>query len=103
MPPTESTTEKQSFITGLSIADKKLETNPTTLNLALRDRYLANITELETNEQRSLAFAMCTVSAEWEPAFLRQASEFLISNRGTGSKPERLRSGSLQADLSLIV
>ena len=117
MPPTESTTEKQSFITGLSIADKKLETNPTTLNLALRDRYLANITELETNEQRSLAFAMCTVSAEWEPAFLRQAREFLffpllpreasksvpIFDRGTGSKPERLRSGFLQADLSLIV
>ena len=56
-------------------------------------------------------------SAEWEPAFLRQAREFLffpllpreaskrvpIFDRGTGSKPERLRSGSLQADLSLIV
>ena len=26
-----------------------------------------------------------------------------IFDRGTGSKPERLRSGSLQADLSLIV
>jgi len=26
-----------------------------------------------------------------------------IFGRGTGSKPERLRSGSLQADLSLIV
>ena len=57
------------------------------------------------------------VTAEWEPAFLRQAREFLffpllpreaskrvpIFDRGTGSKPERLRSGSLQADLSLIV
>ena len=56
-------------------------------------------------------------SAEWEPAFLRQAREFLffpllpreasksvpIFDRGTGSKPERLRSGFLQADLSLIV
>ena len=56
-------------------------------------------------------------SAEWKLAFLRQAREFLIfpllpreaSKRvsifenGTGSKPERLRSGSLQADLSLIV
>ena len=56
------------------------------------------------------------VTAEWEPAFLRQAREFLyfpllpreaskrvpIFDRGTGSKPERLRSGSLQADLSLI-
>ena len=54
---------------------------------------------------------------EWEPAFLRQAREFLffpllpreasksvpIFDRGTGSKPERLRSGFLQADLSLIV
>ena len=52
-----------------------------------------------------------------EPAFLRQAREFLffpllpreasksvpIFDRGTGSKPERLRSGFLQADLSLIV
>jgi len=57
------------------------------------------------------------VTAEWEPAFLRQAREFLffpllpreasksvpIFDRGTGSKPERLRSGFLQADLSLIV
>ena len=57
------------------------------------------------------------VSAEWEPAFLRQAREFPffpllpreasksvpIFDRGTGSKPERLRSGFLQADLSLIV
>ena len=59
------------------------------------------------------------VTAEWEPAFLRQAREFLffpllprevskrvpIFDRGTGSKPERLRSSSLQADsgLSLIV
>ena len=56
-------------------------------------------------------------SAEWEPAFLRQAREFLffpllpreaskrvpIFDRGTGSKPKRLRSGSLQADLNLIV
>ena len=57
-------------------------------------------------------------SAEWEPAlFLRQAREFLffpllpreaskrvpIFDRRTGSKAERLRSGSLQADLSLIV
>ena len=56
-------------------------------------------------------------SAEWEPAFLRQAREFLffpllpreaskrvpIFDRGTGSKPERLRSSSLQADLRLIV
>jgi hypothetical protein len=56
-------------------------------------------------------------SVEWEPAFLRQAREFLffpllpreaskrvpIFDRGTGSKPERLRSGSQQADLSLIV
>ena len=55
-------------------------------------------------------------SAEWEPAFLRQAREFLffpllpmkaskrvpIFDRGTGSKPEGLRSGFLQADLSLI-
>jgi hypothetical protein len=29
--------------------------------------------------------------------------EIQIFDRGTGSKPERLRSGSLQADLSLIV
>ena len=50
-------------------------------------------------------------------AFLSQAREFLffpwlpteaskrapIFDRGTGSKPSRLRSGSLQADLSLIV
>jgi hypothetical protein len=57
------------------------------------------------------------VTAEWELAFLRQAREFLffpllpreaskwvpIFDRGTGSKSERLRSGSLQADLSLIV
>ena len=57
------------------------------------------------------------VTAEWKPAFLRQAREFLffpllpreaskrfsIFDRGTGSKPERLRSGFLQADLSLIV
>ena len=56
-------------------------------------------------------------TAEWEPAFLRQAREFPffpllpreasksvpIFDRGTGSKPERLRSGFLQADLSLIV
>ena len=56
-------------------------------------------------------------SAEWEPAFVRQAREFLffpllpreaskqvpVFDRETGSKPERLRSGSLQADLSLIV
>jgi hypothetical protein len=55
--------------------------------------------------------------AEWEPAFLRQATEFLffpllpreaskqvpIFDRGTGSKPEMLRSGSLPADLNLIV
>ena len=55
-------------------------------------------------------------SAEWEPAFLRQARDFLffpllpreaskrvpIFDRGTGSKVERLRSGSLQADLSLM-
>ena len=47
------------------------------------------------------------VTAEWEPVFLRQAREFLffpfipreaskrvpIFDRGTGSKPERLRSG----------
>ena len=53
-------------------------------------------------------------SAEWKPAFLRQAREFLFFpllpreaskgvpnfDRGTGSKPERLRPGSLQADLS---
>ena len=62
----------------------------------------------------------CTVqyvTAKWEPAFLRQAREFPffpllpreasksvpIFDRGTGSKPERLRSGFLQADLSLIV
>ena len=52
-----------------------------------------------------------------EPAFLRQARGFLfcpllprepskrdlVLDRVTGSKPERLRSGSLQADLSLIV
>jgi hypothetical protein len=52
-----------------------------------------------------------------EPAFLRQAREFLffpllpreaskrvpIFDSGTGSKPARLRSGSLRADLSLIV
>ena len=57
------------------------------------------------------------VTAEWKPAFLRQAREFLffpllpreasksvsIFDRETGSKPERLRSGFLQADLSLIV
>jgi hypothetical protein len=64
------------------------------------------------------------VTAEWEPAFLRQARdvftflrEFLfflllpweaskrapIFDTGTGSTPERLRSGSLQADLSLII
>ena len=57
------------------------------------------------------------VTAEWEPAFLRQAREFPffplkpreasksipIFDRGTESKPERLRSGFLQADLSLIV
>ena len=57
------------------------------------------------------------VTAEWKPAFLSQAREFLffplppreaskrvpIFDRGTGSKPERLRSCSLQADLSLIV
>ena len=56
-------------------------------------------------------------SAEWKPAFLRQAREFLffpllpreasksvsIFDRETGSEPERLRSGFLQADLSLIV
>ena len=56
-------------------------------------------------------------TAEWKSAFLRQAREFLffpllpreanksvpIFDRGTGSKPERLRSGFLQADLSLIV
>ena len=56
-------------------------------------------------------------SAEWESAFLRQAREFLffpllpreaskrvpVFDRGTGSKPERLRSGFLQGDLSLIV
>ncbi len=56
-------------------------------------------------------------SAEWKLAFLRQAREFLffpllpweaskrvsIFESGTGSKPERLRSGSMQADLSLIV
>ena len=53
------------------------------------------------------------VTAEWKLAFLRQAREFLffpllpweaskrvsIFESGTGSKPERLRSGSLQADL----
>ena len=57
------------------------------------------------------------LTAEWEPAFLRQAREFLffpllpreaskrvsIFDKGTGSKPERLKSGFLQADLSLIV
>ena len=56
-------------------------------------------------------------TAEWKPAFLRQAREFLffpllpreasksvsIFDRETGSEPERLRSGFLQADLSLIV
>ena len=56
-------------------------------------------------------------SAEWKPAFLRQAREFLffpllpreasksvsIFDRETGSEPERLRSDFLQADLSLIV
>jgi len=56
-------------------------------------------------------------SAEWKQAFLSQAREFLffpllpreaskwvsIFDRGTGSQPERLRSGSLQAYLSLIV
>ena len=37
-------------------------------------------------------------------AQLRWASKRVpIFDRGTGSKPERLRSGSLQADLSLIV
>ena len=54
---------------------------------------------------------------EWEPAFLRQAREFLffpllpreaskrvpIFDRETGTKPEMLRSGFLQADLNLIV
>ena len=53
------------------------------------------------------------VTAEWKPAFLRQAREFLffpllpreasksvsIFDRETGSEPERLRSGFLQADL----
>ena len=34
----------------------------------------------------------------------REASKRVpIFDRGTGSKPERLRSGSLQADLTLIV
>ena len=34
----------------------------------------------------------------------REASKSVpIFDRGTGSKPERLRSGFLQADLSLIV
>ena len=61
--------------------------------------------------------AIQDVTPAWEPAFLRQAREFLffpllprqaskwvpIFDRGTGSKPERLRSGFLQADLSLIV
>ena len=48
---------------------------------------------------------------EWEPAFLRQAREFLFFpllprkassyfRQRTGSKTERLRSGFLQADLS---
>jgi hypothetical protein len=68
---------------------------------------------------RTVIIAIQYVTAEWAPAFLRQAREFLffpllareaskrvpIFDRGTGSKPEpeRLRSGSLQADLSLIV
>ena len=57
------------------------------------------------------------VTTEEEPAFLRKVREFLfypllpreaskrvpIFDRGTGSKPARLKSGSLQADLSLIV
>ena len=57
------------------------------------------------------------VAAELELVFLRQAREFLflpllpreankrvpIFDRGTGFKPARLRSGSLQVDLSLIV
>ena len=62
-----------------------------------------------------MSFNLTVRLREWEPAFLRQAREFLffpllpreaskwvpIFDRGTGSKPERLRSGFLQADLSL--
>jgi hypothetical protein len=71
----------------------------------------------EIRAQTAASVAIQYDSVEWEPAFLRQAREFLffpllpreaskrvpIFDRGTGSKPERLRSGSLQADLSLIV
>jgi hypothetical protein len=40
----------------------------------------------------------------FSPLLLREASKRVpIFDRGTGSKPERLRSSSLQAGLSLIV
>ena len=66
-----------------------------------------------THQKRPVQY----ITAEWEPAFLRQARESLfcpllpreenkrvtIFNGGTGSKPERLRSGSLQSDLSWMV
>ena len=75
----------------------------------------------DANESRVSSDRVQYYTAEWEPAFLRQAREFpffpllpreasksesvpiMIFDRGTGSKPERLRSGFLQADLSLIV
>ena len=84
---------------------------------------LFNSAQLRESEQRNQAIPLRTLdlqyftaAAEWEPAFLRQVREFPffplipreasklvpIFDRGTGSKPERLRSGSLQADLSLI-
>ena len=61
--------------------------------------------------------AIHCVSVKEEPGFRSQAREFQFSSifaresskrvpiydRGTGSKPAKLRAGSLQADLSLIV
>ena len=85
----------------------------------LRDWPLSALEHLHIESARAwlLAVLLQHVTAEWEPAFLRQAREFPffpllpreasksvpIFDRGTGSKPERLRSGFLQADLSLIV
>ena len=72
---------------------------------------------LNQNCSHSMFVVIQYDSAEWKSAFLRQAREFLffallpweastrvsIFESRTGSKPERLRSGFLQADLSLIV
>jgi hypothetical protein len=91
---------------------------PSTNNTSSSDlENLASAVATVVQDSTASAEHIQYVMAEWEPAFLRQARGFLFFlllpreaskrvptfDRGTGSKPEMLRSGSLQADLSLII